>query len=750
MKKVTAVLLLSLGILACNSESTTTNERAEEIQQPVTNQSNFEQDAATKAMVNELKSLWTNSDPEINIYLNEGRAKNLKYRLENGSEPAHGVAWFDYCIELLRSGESEKCIKELEGYFDLNYPLDQQVTSNDAVLAIELLALANLRLGEQENCQNKHTAFSCIVPLKEPGVHELRRGSERAIELYEMMYDNEPKDYYKWLINLAYMTLGEHPENVPEKYLIPFPNNTLETKDFPRFKEVSMTTNVAQNGLSGGTCLDDFNNDGYIDIFTTGYGITEQSHLFINDGNGSFEDRTEEAGLTGIVGGLNCIHADYDNDGDRDIFILRGAWLEDIGKHPNSLLRNNGDGTFSDVTKAAGLLSHFPTQTASWADYNKDGYLDLFIGNESFDYADSPSELYKNNGDGTFEEVSAQVGLGTVNAFIKGVSWGDLNNDGWPDLFISVYDGKNMLFKNNEGQFENVSASAGVEEPLASFPCWWWDVNNDGMQDLFVAGYNMAYRNAAPDLYSKDLQGKKTDISHPAIYINTGNGSFTNKASALNVDQAMFPMGCNYGDLDNDGLLDFYLGTGCPDFSAVVPNRMFRNVNGNRFEEVTSAGGFGHVQKGHGVGFADLDNDGDQDIYAVMGGAFSADKFTNILFENPGFENNWIVIDLQGVTTNRDAIGTRLEVTLDNGRKIYRVVSSGGSFGASSLQQEIGLGSSATIKNLKVYWQNGEIQEFNDLLPNQKIKITEGKGEVEIFTYTAVPFSTEGHGGHVH
>ncbi len=184
-------------------------------------------------------------------------------------------------------------------------------------------------------------------------------------------------------------------------------------------------------------------------------------------------------------------------------------------------------------------------------------------------------------------------------------------------------------------------------------------------------------------------------------------------------------MGSNFGDLDNDGWLDFYLGTGAPDFSTVVPNRMFRNVNGTHFEEVTSAGNFGHIQKGHGVAFGDIDHDGDQDLYAVLGGAYEGDVFTNILYENPGFENNWITIELQGKESNHSAIGSRIEIELDNGRKIYRTVSSGGSFGASTLQQEIGLGSTQLIEKMSVHWINGKVTIQQKIPVNQKLVIQE-------------------------
>jgi hypothetical protein len=195
--------------------------------------------------------------------------------------------------------------------------------------------------------------------------------------------------------------------------------------------------------------------------------------------------------------------------------------------------------------------------------------------------------------------------------------------------------------------------------------------------------------------------------------------------------KVMYTMGSNYGDLDNDGWLDFYVGTGDPDFRSLMPSRLFRNTGGVGFEEVTAPSGLGHLQKGHAVSFADLNNNGYQDIYAVMGGAFEGDVFHNALFRNPGFENHWITLRLEGSETNRSAIGARVRVvTEQNGSKrtIYRTVGSGGSFGASSLQQEIGLGQADSIHAVEVQWPGSNYtQRFTSLEMNHFYRIREGQ-----------------------
>jgi len=688
-----------------------------------------ENSSDTFSMVDTLKTLHLEGSPINYYHWNEKLAALYLAKISKVEPEKKIITWFKYCQQLLKAGKIQTCINEIENLIIRQQLTYQDLITKDLLPIIDLLAISYLRLGEVNNCQNNHNSYSCILPLKDQALHIDVSGSKKAIEIYTQIYEKFPNDNYKWLLNLAHMSIGEHPNNVPEKYRINYPNWNIEQKEIKAFKEVSLKLGIAQDGLSGGVSIDDFNNDGLLDIFMTSYGMSDQSKLYTNTSNG-FIDTTEEAGLTGIVSGLNCIHADYDNDGNIDIFVLRGAWLGEGGNHPNSLLKNNGDGTFTDVTKSAGLLSFHPTQTASWADVNNDGYLDLFIGNESNEKQSHPCELYINQKDGSFIEESSNYNLSSIEGFIKGVVFGDINNDKWPDLYISVMGGNNLLFKNNFGKFENISETAAVQGPNFSFPTWFWDVNNDGFNDILVASYDTRnIQNVAGD-FAKELQGEKVLSDKSKLYINNGDETFSEQSNSFNIDKSFYAMGSNFGDLDNDGWLDFYIGTGSPEFTSVVPNRMFRNVDGISFEEVTSAGGFGHIQKGHGVSFADLDNDGDQDIYAVLGGAYEGDNYPNVCFENPTFENNWVILNLEGVQSNRSAIGTKLKFDLDNGRTIFYSINTGGSFGANSLQAEIGLGQSELIQTLTIIWPSSDAQIFNSVVVNKKYKLLEGKNKL--------------------
>jgi hypothetical protein len=499
-------------------------------------------------------------------------------------------------------------------------------------------------------------------------------------------------------------------------------------------------------GLSGGSITGGFSNGGFIDIVASSWGLNDQLHYYENNGDGTFTNKTKEAGLTGIVGGLNLLHADFNNDGLADMFVLRGAWLGEEGLHPNSLLRNNGDGTFSDVTESAGLLSFHPTQTAVWADFNNDGWLDLFIGNESNESHQHPSELYINNGNGTFENIAFQAGA-AITGYIKGVTAGDYNNDGLQDSYISRLSKKNILLRNNGTQNKNIpgfidmSRQAGIEEPVESFPTWFWDFNNDGWLDLFVSGYYATSGDVA-----KEYLGMPTDAEMPRLYKNNGDGTFTNIAVEVGLEKVLYTMGSNFGDLDNDGYPDFYAGTGDPDFRALMPNRMFRNNGGDSFQEVTASGGVGHLQKGHGVSFADLDNDGDQDIFTVIGGAYEGDLYMNALFHNPGHGNRWITLLFNGKESNRFGLGNRIKIEIDSpggGRTIHKVVTTGGSFGSSSIQQEIGLGSASKINRLKIFWPaSGKEQVFEDIDINRFYLVSESKNQLEEIERAQVEFNT--------
>ncbi len=626
---------------------------------------------------------------------------------------------FDVAEHHLRLGEERHAIAHFEEALALLESMGPGVPAEQALNTLFRTGVAYLRFGETQNCATRHVPEACILPIRGDAVHTDREGSVGAIRYFRQVLDGTPRTaplHIKavWLFNLAYMTLGEYPAGVPEQYRLP-PDVFAADESFRTFRNVAPARGLASFNLSGGAAVDDFDGDGIFDIFTTTFDAAGEPHFFHGNGDGTFEDRTEAAGLRGLYGGLNVVHADFDNDGDNDVFVLRGAWLADQGRQPNSLLRNDGAGRFTDVTFAAGLAEPaYPTQTAAWGDYDLDGDLDLFVGNEHGESPpgyeaqrgsfEAPSQLFQNQGDGTFRDVAGEAGVRTV-AFVKGVVWGDYDADLDPDLYVSVLGGANHLYRNDgDGRFTDVAAQAGVTGPRNSFPVWFWDYDSDGHLDLYVPSYRGSQDGVA--LVAATYFGMEVPYDMPHLYRGRPGGSFEEVARQAGLDKLHLPMGSNFGDLDGDGHLDFYLGTGYPDYEGLMPNVLYRGTGG-AFADVTVSAGLGHLQKGHAVVFADIDRDGDVDLFTQMGGAFPGDKFGDALFENPGFGHRFLEIRFEGRQTNRSAIGARVRVRYTEGgatKELHRHVGTGGSFGSNPLALHVGLGGATAIEAVQVTW----------------------------------------------
>jgi hypothetical protein len=643
-----------------------------------------------------------------------------------------------YARELLGAGREGEALQAIESVL-ADMPRYHSPGTREATDAVLLKAMAHMRTAESLNCCQTNNRDSCLLPIRGEGIHRRREGATLAIQTLMDLLETQPDNLRaRWLLNIAHMTLGSHPDGVPKPQVIP-PNVFASEYPLPRFPNVAREVGLSLLALAGGAVLEDFDDDGRLDLMVSSMGLDAQMRFFHNPGDGRFVDRTDKAGLLGETGGLNMVPADYDNDGRVDVLVLRGGWMQTEGRFPASLLRNNGDGTFTDVTRAAGLLRFSPTQTAAWLDYDGDGHLDLFIGNESAAGDPHPCELFHNNGDGTFTEVGRASGV-NVTAFVKGVAAGDYDNDGRPDLYVSVLGGDNVLF-HNEGQpapgakgawrFRDVTRTAGVAQPWESFGTFFFDYDNDGWQDLFVIGYGLIMAEEV----AADFLGLPTNAERLKLFRNRRDGTFEDVTKAVGLYRVVPGMGHNFGDLDNDGFLDVYIGTGNPELSTLIPNRMFRNAEGRLFQDVTTAGNFGHLQKGHAVAFGDLDNDGDQDIFEQMGGAFSADTAWSALYENPGRAGRWIGLDLEGVRSNRKALGARIEVRVETPRgprSFHRVVSSGGSFGGSPFRQHVGIGDATRVVSVKVFWPaTGKTQELTGLEPGRWHRIREGDDAVQ-------------------
>jgi hypothetical protein len=628
--------------------------------------------------------------------------------------------------------QSHYALAQLEAY---QGNMDEAVTQWEAAYKIavpeipagipqltEVLGVAYLHKSEMKNSVYRHPGDWCLFPPRLAKPYRVTDDSERAVQYFLKYLAIKPERpdqlQVKWLLNLAYMTIGKYPSGVPEEYRIS-PSAFESKQDIGRFVDVAPAAGLNFASMANGVVADDFENNGLLDLAVSSYDVCAPMRFFRNNADGTFTDQAAQAGLSAQLGGLNMIQADYNNDGCTDLLVLRGAWEFPMRK---SLLRNNCDGTFTDVTREAGLAEPATrTQTAVWADIDNDGLLDLFVGNEN-----GPSQLFHNKGDGTFEDISHSAGVDRI-AFTKGVVAADYDNDGFVDFYVSNLYGGNFLYHNNhDGTFTEVSEKAGVHQPQSqSFATWFFDYDNDGWPDLFVTSYFFS-----ADETLRSYLGLPHNVETLKLYRNMKNGTFKDVTAEAGLDRINTPMGANFGDVDNDGFLDIFLATGGPEYGALVPKMLFRNNEGKSFVDITASSGTGELHKGHGVAFADLGNNGQEDILVSVGGATPGDAHAFRVFENPGNDHDWITVKLVGVKTNRSAIGARIHLTVDQdgqpGRSIYRTVGSGGSFGASPLQQHIGLGQSAKIASLEIQWPaSGTRQNFLNVGTNQFIGIKE-------------------------
>jgi hypothetical protein len=625
-----------------------------------------------------------------------------------------------------------------------------------------LRAVSALRRGETENCVACVGPSSCIWPIAPGALHLLPDGATEAVDRLSSYVERRPEDLsMRWVLGIALTVLGRDPSGV-----LPLDPPPIDAA-VRRLDNVAQPAGLLSRGpdMAGGSVFDDFDNDGLPDLFWTSYETDTGARLFLNNGDGTYTDASADAGLDPQILAVNCAHADFDNDGHLDVLLLRGGWENPA---PMGLLRNLGGGRFEDVTKSAGLLGPIASQSAAWGDFDLDGHLDLFVCGESRGgglessslFADLDSldgdersrlcRLYRNNGDGTFADVTAAAGVAN-GRYAKGASWGDLDDDGLPDLYVSNMAGPNRLYRNDgDGTFTDLAPELGVAGPRDGFACWWFDFDNDGHLDIFTTDYSSdlldfvadqvdapgpsrpsSPANLGPDgLFQAELEGKPM----PRLYRNNGDGTFTDLAAGLGLDRVVLPMGASFGDVDGDGYLDVYLATGRPGYSYLMPNVLLRNDAARRFVDATASSGTGHLQKGHGVSFADEDGDGDLDLFVQLGGAVPGDRSYNALFRNPGHGHRWVTLKLVGTRSNRSAVGARIRVDVrdpdGSARSIHRLVSGGSSFGGNALAQTIGLGDASAIESVTIRWPVADArpQALLDVPIDRAVEVVEPNG----------------------
>ena len=581
--------------------------------------------------------------------------------------------------------------------------------------------------------------------------------------------------------------------------------------DFPNGYYPSFLTEPLKFGMirygPGGIAAVDYDNNGLYDLFIPD-GV--ESKLFRNRGDGSFEDVTAAAGLSGLDGVSVAIFADYDNDGFKDLFVSR-TFL------PNQLFHNNGDGTFTDVTAGSGIGEDSCTTVAAWADYDNDGFLDLYLGRYLDPRKDipttfyarngEPNQLYHNNGDGTFTNVTAHAGVGD-RGLCLGVVWGDFNDDGYADLYVVNDFGRKTLYRNNrDGTFTDITVKSGTLAYGAGMSASFVDYDNDGKFDFYVTHIRSdhAWFAEAPTVKRYMLkcftQGTwKTDMplyfqimrqsglnlvcafkqmaSGNTLLKNNGDGTFEDATAEANANPPGWFWGASFADFDNDGWLDLYLANGWVynDRDTEIELEFLNNVVTNQITYKTglyfdpqhfgrsSWHGWERNRYLHNNGdgtFRELGHAAGADLILNSRGVAVADFWNRgvmdiavsastdrhaLLRNNIGLKRNWLQVELVGTRSNRDAVGAR--VTLYAGGRLQsREVVLGDGYGSqNSARQHFGLLHDQVVDKLIVRWPtSGIVQTFVRIAVNQILEVTEGYDQPVTKSYSSL--ADAGHPG---
>jgi hypothetical protein len=499
--------------------------------------------------------------------------------------------------------------------------------------------------------------------------------------------------------------------------------------------------------MSGGVALFDYDNDGWQDIYFVNSLTVElyrakgktRSALYRNNGDGTFTDVTDKAGVGDIGWGMGVAVGDYNNDGFNDLYVTC------VG--PNRLMKNNGNGTFTDVTGAAGVGDPRWSAGAAFMDYDNDGDLDLFVANYvAFDFNNLPDQikgrpclykgipvqcgprglpgdgdtLYRNNGDGTFTDVTKKAGVSDPNGYYgMGVIASDFDDDGWVDIFVANDSTANFLYKNNgDGTFKEIGFVSGtaVNENGSEQGCMGVtvaDFDHDGRFDLFVTNF---------------------DDDYNTLYRNDGRLSFTDFSHQSRVAAVSLPLvgwGTKFFDYDNDGWVDLFVVNGhvYPQIPGYQQrNLIHRNNRNGTFTEVAAQLGapFAEKRVGRGAAFGDMDNDGDVDVVIN-----NLDGAAQILRNDGGNAANSVLIKTVGVRSNRYGIGARVKVVAGDLTQLDEVRSGASYISHNDLRLHFGLEKRAKIDSIEVRWPSGVVDKINDAGVNKILTVKEGSGLVE-------------------
>ena len=562
------------------------------------------------------------------------------------------------------------------------------------------------------------SASQYAVAMHEAGVSLFRAGRyAQAVQAEVDSLTADPTDERaRAVLFLSANKIGGYPPTVPEQFRMEIKVGYDQPTVF--FEDISARVGLDKTSGGRGSAIFDYNNDGYLDIvFGSAYGGL---NLFRNNGDGTFTDVSIESGLDTAVNTFATVAGDYNNDGFCDLYVTRQGFYVGEGQ----LFRNNGDGTFTDVTESSGLKDVWgPAFTASWVDYDNDGFLDLFISNNlgALFERKTPNRLFHNNGDGTFTDVTGKTGIDTIWPTI-GAAWGDYDNDGFMDVFLTNGLGRSQLFHNNgDGTFTDVSEKAGVYVPGFGGPAFFFDYDNDGWMD--IGHYIWSDHD---DVVYTLRNGEGPPNGQPLrVYHNNRDGTFTLVSKELGLTGCWGTMSGSFGDFNNDGHIDLLLGNGSPKLDRLDP-AVLLETDGHKFRNTTFAAGLPLTGKTHGANLADLFGDGRLSAIIIAGGAYPGDLLTTNVFYPKTLPGNYLNVRLVGVQSNRSAIGARVSIEAGGGKQ-YREVSGGTNFGCLPLEQHFGLAKLEKVDAVEVRWPSGLKQRFTDIPINKTLEFTEGQ-----------------------